>query len=93
MSILDKQFYGDVNHPEHGNFIKLSRRGCPKCGGRLFQKGAIPVGLVMCESVSSCCMEYEYNGDGGWCIDVDGNAGVKNPRFLPDPMPKYRKRR
>jgi hypothetical protein len=86
-----KEYYGDPKHPEYDNFKKLSRKGCPMCGNRLFQKGGFAIGLVMCESVNSCCREYEYDGHGGWKVGPDGKAGVKNTRFVPPPMPKYSK--
>lgn len=88
-----KEVYGDPGHPEYTNYITLCKRGCPVCGHRLFQKGTFAIGLVMCEAVSSCCMEYEYDGHGGWKVNEKGKPGKRNTRFLPDPIPKYTKKR
>lgn len=76
MPAFMKEYYGDPKHPEYKRFIALAAEGCPRCrNGRLYQKGAWPIGLVMCGEAQNCCYVYQYDGNGGWVIGEDGRAG------------------
>lgn len=75
-----KDFY-TPDHPGYKQYIDLVKKGCPKCGGRLFNSNLWPIGLVYCDDVHACAMEYQYNDDGGWVVDENGQPGKLNERF------------
>ena len=79
-----KEYYGVPEHPEYGRFIELASQGCPRCRrGTLYQKGAWPIGLVMCENTIGCCYVFQYNGEGGWVLDDEGKPGVYDESYKP----------
>ena len=75
-----KDFYVP-GHPGYDKYIALCKKGCPRCGNRLFNSTSWPIGLVYCSDVHACAFEYEYDGDGGWILDSNGKPGKLNERF------------
>ena len=75
-----KEHVGLKEHPEHEKFMELVRKGCPKCGERLYQKGGFPIGLVHCDNIYDCDYEFEYL-DGAWKLGENGMPGRLNERF------------
>ena len=80
MSALDKEFYIE-GHPGYKQFMDLVKKGCPRCGNRLMQRGVWPIGLVHCDNVHECAMEFQYDDNGNWVVGPDGKPGHLEERF------------
>ena len=80
MSAIYKDFY-TPEHPGYEEYMKLVKKGCPKCGERLYNSSTWPTGLVYCSDVHVCAMEFQYDGHGGWILDANGKPGKLNERF------------
>ncbi len=91
MSAIMKEHYVP-EHPGHEEFMKLVKKGCPRCGDRLYQKGLWPIGEVYCDNYLECAHEFVYNGNGKWLDGPDGKPGQLNERYkFPTQTAEYKR--